>query len=227
MSFLYDLTVLTSSASIGNIDMPLSIIQILWANIIADLPPATALGVEPYEVDIMDRSPRDPKEGVLTRKSWLMIFLQSLIMSFLSFLVYIFSGAIRGTAERGLVITNGAFLLPSHQSIAEQRSMVFLVLTSMQLFQGFLSRSVWNSSFKTGFTGNKWAVYAFFTSLISMILGFYLPGLNTFLELVPVGGIDWAVTIVCCVIQFVLVELLKLAFKKYDLKKRYRRVDGV
>ncbi|KAI8843026.1 hypothetical protein BC829DRAFT_446369 [Chytridium lagenaria] len=38
-----------------NVDLPFTTIQILWANIIADIPPAMCLGVEPPEMDLMDR----------------------------------------------------------------------------------------------------------------------------------------------------------------------------
>ncbi|TPX50204.1 hypothetical protein SeLEV6574_g01036 [Synchytrium endobioticum] len=43
-----------------NVDLPFITIQILYANIIADIPPAMSLGLEPPEKDIMDRPPRPP-----------------------------------------------------------------------------------------------------------------------------------------------------------------------
>ncbi|KAG1188008.1 hypothetical protein G6F35_014341 [Rhizopus arrhizus] len=51
----------------SNIEVPLTVMMILWANIIADIPPAMALGVEPNEKDLMSRPPRNPKMGVLTK----------------------------------------------------------------------------------------------------------------------------------------------------------------
>ena len=41
-------------------DAPLSAMNILWANIIADIPPSMSLGVEPAEDGVMARMPRDP-----------------------------------------------------------------------------------------------------------------------------------------------------------------------
>lgn len=40
-------------------------------------------------------------------------------------------------------------------------------------------------------------------------------GLNEFLELAPLKGVDWLVVVIGIVIQFTLVELLKLAGRRY------------
>ncbi|OAD67454.1 hypothetical protein PHYBLDRAFT_86228, partial [Phycomyces blakesleeanus NRRL 1555(-)] len=75
--------------AIANLETPLTVMMILWANIIADVPPAMALGVEPKERDLMKRSPRNPKMGVLTKVSWTIIFFQSLMMAALTIGTYV------------------------------------------------------------------------------------------------------------------------------------------
>lgn len=77
--------------TIANIDVPLTVMMILWANIIADIPPAMALGVEPNEKDLMQRNPRDPKMGVITKATWLIIFLNSFMISALALAAYCIS----------------------------------------------------------------------------------------------------------------------------------------
>ncbi|KAG2232000.1 hypothetical protein INT48_004810 [Thamnidium elegans] len=54
--------------AIVNLDTPLTVMMILYANIIADIPPAIALGMEPKEVGLMKRHPRNPKQDVLSKK---------------------------------------------------------------------------------------------------------------------------------------------------------------
>lgn len=77
--------------AIANLETPLTVMMILYANIIADIPPAMALGVEPAEVGLMKRKPRNPNQGVLTRVTWLIIFIQSMLIAVLTVAVYAIS----------------------------------------------------------------------------------------------------------------------------------------
>lgn len=58
---------------------------------IADIPPAMALGVEPNEKDLMQRNPRDPKMGVITKLTWIIIFINSMLIALLSLASYCIS----------------------------------------------------------------------------------------------------------------------------------------
>ncbi|CEP17552.1 hypothetical protein [Parasitella parasitica] len=55
----------------------------------SDIPPAMALGVEPAEVGLMKRKPRNQNQGVLTTVSWLIIFIQSMLIALLTVAVYV------------------------------------------------------------------------------------------------------------------------------------------
>jgi magnesium-transporting ATPase (P-type) len=50
-----------------------------------------ALGVEPNEKDLMQRNPRDPKMGVITKTTWLIILANSLLISLLALASYTIS----------------------------------------------------------------------------------------------------------------------------------------
>ncbi|KAJ3297067.1 P-type ATPase, partial [Blyttiomyces sp. JEL0837] len=165
-------------AAIINVELPFSTIQILWANIIADIPPAMSLGLEPAEKNIMSRPPRPTNQGVLTLATSLVVVIQGLIQSLATLTVY-------------LLALNG--YLGSMDREHEQRSVAFATLTTMQLVQSFLSRSVELSVFVTG--------------------------LDDWLELDNIGA-NWYLVFVCVVIQIILVELVKLVLRVVERRSR-------
>ncbi|KAF9419749.1 P-type ATPase, partial [Entomortierella beljakovae] len=181
--------------SIVNIELPFTVVMVLWANIIADVPPAMALGVEPAEPGLMTRAPRSPKRGIITITSFCVIIYQSLIMTLLTFGVYMMND--RSDAAK--------------ESYAQSES--FTVLTTLQLLQGFLSRTMRTSVFKVNFLSNRWMIIGVLVSFVLMIIGLYLPGFNGVLELEPIYGESWAKVVVCCVILAVLSELEKLLLR--------------
>jgi Ca2+-transporting ATPase len=68
--------------------VPFTPILILWANLIADIPPAIALGVDPEDDEIMDRPPKDPKKGIFSIASMLMLVLYGFSMATITLVVY-------------------------------------------------------------------------------------------------------------------------------------------
>lgn len=196
--------------AIINVDTPLSSINILWANIIADIPPAMSLGIEPLEPRVMSRKPRNPRAPVLSLPSIVVILGQGLIISLISFAVYLL---VRNVP--GLDITTP----DSTNPLAQQRTLTFITLTTIQLVQSFYSRSVFDSVFSINFFTNKWLLGAFVLSFGLMTLGIYCPGLNDFLEFEPMKKGGWAIVAVCLVIQFVFVEMLKLVSRSWVAKR--------
>ncbi|KAI8148387.1 hypothetical protein BJV82DRAFT_647838 [Fennellomyces sp. T-0311] len=185
--------------TIANIETPFTVMMILWANIIADIPPAMALGVEPREKTLMKRPPRDPRSGVVTRGVWLVILIQSLMMSVLALGSYVLA------------------LYRFNYEVHHAQSMVFTNLTMIQLIHSFLSRSVHLSIIKTGVISNRWMVLAAGVSFFFLILGVYAPGISTWLELSFVSWQSWIMILVCCTIQIGFVELEKFALRYYHV----------
>ncbi|KAG0276674.1 P-type ATPase [Linnemannia exigua] len=185
-------------AALGE-ELPFTVIMILWANIIADVPPAMALGVEPAEPGLMRRQPRSASRGIITKASLAVILFQSLSMTLMTFGVYMM-------AERG----------PKNSDMElYAQSEAFCVLTSLQLLQGFLSRTMRTSVFKVNPMSNRWMIAGVALSFVLMIMGDYVPGLNDkILTLKPVGGMTWVKILVTCVIQVILSEFVKFVLRK-------------
>ncbi|KAG9065622.1 P-type ATPase [Linnemannia hyalina] len=181
--------------AIVNVELPFTVTMILWANIIADVPPAMALGVEPAEPGLMNRHPRSPKKGILTYTSFGVIIFQSMAMTLLTFGVYMWADKSEG-----------------HLDYAHAEAFTFL--TTLQLLQGFLSRTMRTSVFRVNFFGNRWMIFGVVLSFVLMLIGIYTPGFNGILNLVPVYGRTWAKVIVGCVIMVFLSEMEKLVLRR-------------
>jgi Ca2+-transporting ATPase len=161
--------------------------------------------VEPAEKDIMERQPRPVNENVVTWLMGLIVILQGLSMSLLSFGVFYLSMRTPSWGEETLI---------------KQQSLTFAALVSMQLFQSFLSKSILNSIFHTGILNNKWMILAFFISFGFLVLGIYCPGINNWLEFEPIGGIGWVVVFIATAIHLVFVELMKWCIRSILQKKK-------
>jgi Ca2+-transporting ATPase len=83
----------------------------------------------------MQRKPRNPKAPVLGKFATVILIIQAFTMALLSF---------------------GVYMLSRKETTKEDAmSLAFTTLTTMQLLQGFLSRTLYESLFKTGILGNK------------------------------------------------------------------------
>jgi P-type Ca2+ transporter type 2C len=68
-----EIIVMLMAVVIG-LPVPFTPVMILWANLIADVPPALALGsTDPPQSDILSRKPRDPKVGIFRWKIAVML----------------------------------------------------------------------------------------------------------------------------------------------------------
>ena len=67
--------------------LPLTSVQILWLNMVTTITLSFALGFEPLEKNGMTRSPRDPKENILSRYAVFRIFYVSILLASLGFLI--------------------------------------------------------------------------------------------------------------------------------------------
>jgi Ca2+-transporting ATPase len=184
--------------------IPFASIQILWANIIADIPPAMSLGIDPAELDVMSRKPRNPKQGIFTVRSGFVLLAQGLSMAGLALATLLIGFYVEG------------YDLPHLQTVT------FTVLTMTQLWHSFLSRSQTQSIFRTGLIANKWLIGAYFLSASLLIMSIYIPGFNDFFELVHLNGYDWIKVVAAMIIHTAIMEIIKgfLRLRAYMLRKK-------
>lgn len=179
-------------ATAFNFPIPFTSIQILFANIIADVPPSLSLGIEPVEQDTMEKQPRDPSKAFFGWIPAVVVTLQGLSMSIICAIAFVIA------------------LYAENYNIDHARCLVFTMLVLIQLFHAFLSRSFTGSVFTTGLLGNRWLIAAFLFSTGWLIAATYIPGLNTTLDMLPLTWVDWGKIGAAVVLHSFIVEIIKI-----------------
>lgn len=179
-------------ALLFNLPNPLLPIHILWINLVTDSFPALSLGVDPGEPDIMDRKPRDPKEGIFAKGLGLSIFVKGIIIGFVTLLAF-FTGKV--------------------YDLETGRTMAFLTLSFSQFGNSLSVRSIDKTVFKIGIFKNKYLMYAITFSTILMLSVIFIPFLRNVFSLTLLNISQWGYVILYSLIPFSLGELFKIVKK--------------
>lgn len=135
--------------SLMGLPVPFAPVHLLFINLLTDSLPAIAIGMEPAEKDLLSEEPRDPREGILTKKFMGTILIQGALIA---------------------AVTMAAFYVGLRQgNSALASTMAFATLTAARLFHGFNCRSK-HSIFRIGFSGNWYSLAAFAAGIILLNL---------------------------------------------------------
>lgn len=135
--------------SLMGLPVPFAPVHLLFINLLTDSLPAIAIGMEPAEKDLLSEEPRDPREGILTKKFMGTILIQGALIA---------------------AVTMAAFYVGLRQgNSALASTMAFATLTAARLFHGFNCRSR-HSIFRIGFSGNWYSLAAFAAGMILLNL---------------------------------------------------------
>ena len=142
-------------ASILALPVPFKAVQLLFINLVTDSLPALAIGMEPQEKGILERKPRNPKEGIMDKNFVIRMIIQGLLIS-------------------ASVITAYTIGLGSGMDGSMACSMAFTTLTLARLFHGFNCRGE-HSIFKLGFKNNWYSLGAFVLGVALVMLVMFVP----------------------------------------------------
>jgi Ca2+-transporting ATPase len=168
-----ELVVIGSFALLG-LQLPLTAAMILWINLITDGAPAIALSKDPPSDDVMQRPPRNPKEGILHGR------LASILATFATQFI--------GTA---LLFYVAYYIF--HEPLPEATTLAFVQATFQELVIVWNCRSESKNAFKVGFLSNKYLLYAVvFSAALTAFLPYtgILLGVAIF-DTAPLTILDW------------------------------------
>ena len=167
-------------------------VQLLWINLVTDGLPALALGVDPYPTDIMNRPPRNPKEGVLSKDIAFLIVVVAVILT---------------------VGTLGIFAweLADGSDPVRTQTVAFTTIVFFELFLVFAIRSPRQNLWQVGLFTNRKLIYAVLISMALQLMVIYTPFFQTAFHTEALTAFDWVRTLLVSLTAFVLVELMKWA----------------
>ncbi|MGZ8915587.1 MAG: HAD-IC family P-type ATPase [Methylobacter sp.] len=168
---LSEIEVMLVSAALGGAEI-LNPIQLLWINLITDIFPALALAMDPPEVDVLKRPPRDPNTAIVSRSDYAKLIRESGIITAGTLGVYGYSVLRYGPGQNAG--TNA-----------------FMSLTLAQLLHSYRCRSEHTSIFDSkNRPSNRYLDTAVGLSGLLQLLAVALPPLRGLLRLTPIGAID-------------------------------------
>jgi Ca2+-transporting ATPase len=208
-------------ASLFGLPMPLTVIQLLWLNLLTDGAPALALAMEKGDPDIMDQPPRPKEESIIHGPMKVGIVIQT-IMQTAAVLTAFIVGLYWTIADQ----------LPAGQNpltavlqfdwtgvdVQTAETMAFVTLVLCELFRAYTVRSERTSIFMLGVWSNKYMQYAVGLSIVLtlsvVILPFLQPIFNTHMPTAQ----EWAVIVVLATLPAIAEEITKFFLRRQDRK---------
>ncbi|MDQ1272154.1 MAG: P-type Ca2+ transporter type, partial [Planctomycetota bacterium] len=175
---------------IFGIPMPYVPTQLLWINIVTNGLQDVALAFEPGEKGIIERPPRNPREGILSRLLIERTFLVALIIS-------------------GGVVYNFISALNEGVSLEKARSVAMTTMVFFQFFQAWNSRSEIQSVFRINPLSNPFLFYSMIAAFFAQLAVLYVPTLQWVFRTEPLTTKEWINIGIITVTIVIAVEIDK------------------
>ena len=190
---LFFLTVL------AGLPMPLTAVQLLWLNLVANGLQDVALAFEPKEGGELDRAPRDPSEPILERHVIEHILIAGTAMGLLAFAVFWEANA-AGLGEM------------------EARNVTLMIMVLFGNVHALSSRSESRSIFSIPYFANPFLALAAPAALAVHILAGFTPGIRDILQIQPIPFRE-VIPLIGIALLFLAVEEIQKATIRWRAKK--------
>jgi len=175
-------------ATLIGFPLPLLALHILWVNLVTDGLPALALGIEPAEIDIMERLPRSPKESIFYGIKGIILAI-AMLMAFTTLTIYSW------------------FL---KESLIKARTMAFATIVMFELFISFGCRSERHPIIKIGPFKNKFLVISVIASALMLLFVIHIPTIGTLFKTTRLTLNDWTIVLMASPSGLIAIEAWKI-----------------
>jgi Ca2+-transporting ATPase len=187
---------IVAAAFFFGLPLPLLPLQILFLNMVTDVFPALAIGMNRGDGKaVMMRKPRESSEPILSRENWKSIFMYSFCLSL---------------AVLGIEVYT-ASILKLENSIVNTLTFYTLILAQLWHVFNMPEREV--SFFKNQITHNPYIWYAFAICIVVTCCAYAIQGLRAALSLAPIELSLLILVITVSFVPIVLLQALKRGFK--------------
>jgi Ca2+-transporting ATPase len=187
-------------------------VHLLFINLVTDSIPALALGLERPERDIMQRKPRDSKEGVFAGGMGFDVFYQGLLVTILTLTAFFI----------GEFLETGHWQFTNIADCKEGMTMAFLTMSMCEIFHSFNMRSQRGSVLGMAFAqkSHNWVLYgAMVASLILTTAIIEVPFLADMFDFAHLDAKDYGISIGLAFLVIPIVEIIK-AIQRAMAKKK-------
>ena len=176
-------------------------IHILWINLVTDVFPAIALGLEEAEADIMNHPPRGKGSNFLSNGVLPSIFYQGFFEGGITLFVFWYATHIANWGN----------------PVGE--TMAFATLGLIQLFHAFNVKSVYKSLGQVGAFKNKMFNYAILVSAVMLLSVMVIPGLTNVFDVATLTAGQWLFVVASAFMIVPIVEIAKAIMRAMGLDK--------
>jgi P-type Ca2+ transporter type 2C len=211
-------------ATVAGLPPPLTVIQLLWLNLLTDGAPALALAMEKGDPAIMQRPPRPPSEPIINQTMRLGIVIQTIAQTgvvlgafVMGLLWHLKAGALVPAGMNPLV-----YLLRYNWSgidVQSAETMAFATLSLCELFRAYTVRSERLSIFRLRVFSNKYMQYAVGLSILLLVLVVSVPFLQPIFNTHFPSVREWSVIVGFALVPAVAEELTKAYLRWKDRRK--------
>jgi Ca2+-transporting ATPase len=208
-------------ATLAGLPTPLTVIQLLWLNLLTDGAPALALAMEKGDPDTMQQPPRGTSEAIINRPMRLGISIQTITQTGATLTAFAL-GLLWHLEEIG-ALAPGANPLTSLLNfdwsgvdVQTAETMAFVTLSLCELFRAYTVRSERLSLYRLGPFSNRYMQYAVGLSIALLLLVIYVPFLQPVFNTHALDRTEWAVILPLALIPAVSEELTKAYLRWRD-----------
>jgi P-type Ca2+ transporter type 2C len=179
--------------------VPLTPLQILWINMVIDIPIAVALGFDEPTSGVMRRPPRPVGAPVLSTADWVRLCIQGLVMTVGALVAYQIGDA-NGGPEVGA-------------------TMLLTALSLSHLAVGLLARDQRNTIFDRAAIPGPTQLRRYGIALLAIILVTTIGFLQRIFDTTELSLAQWGICVGIAASLVVIEELIKLVIRRRDRRR--------